>query len=118
VLGLFAPNHMPYAIDKSDAPSLADMLAAALAVLRAKSKPFVLFVEGSRIDHALHDNDAAAAAAEVLAYDDAVKVGLLLLLWLLLLLLLLLLFLLLLLLLLLLQLASHAYSGCCAFCRG
>jgi hypothetical protein len=71
LLGLFAPNHMPYAIDKGEGPTLTDMVNAALAVLKAKGKPFVLFVEGSRIDHALHDNDAAAAAAEVLAYDDA-----------------------------------------------
>jgi alkaline phosphatase len=71
LLGLFAENHMPYAIDKGDGPTLTDMVNTALAVLKAKGKPFVLFVEGSRIDHALHDNDAAAAAAEVLAYDDA-----------------------------------------------
>ena len=71
LLGLFAPNHMPYAIDKGEGPTLTDMVNAALAVLKAKGKPCVLFVEGSRIDHALHDNDAAAAAAEVLAYDDA-----------------------------------------------
>lgn len=71
LLGLFAPNHMPYAIDKGEGPTLTDMVNAALAVLKAKGKPFVLFVEGSRIDHALHDNVAAAAAAEVLAYDDA-----------------------------------------------
>ena len=71
LLGLFAPSHMPYTIDKSEGPTLAGMVKAALAVLKAKGKPFVLFIEGSRIDHALHENDAATAAAEVLAYDDA-----------------------------------------------
>jgi len=71
LLGLFSPQHMPYVIDKQDIPSLADMVKTALAVLKTKGKPFILFVEGSRIDHALHENDAAAAAQEVLAYDDA-----------------------------------------------
>ena len=71
LLGLFSPQHMPYVIDKQDIPSLADMIKTALAVLKTKGKPFILFVEGSRIDHALHENDAAAAAQEVLAYDDA-----------------------------------------------
>jgi alkaline phosphatase len=71
LLGLFAPNHMPFVIDKKGTPTLTDMVKAALAVLKAKGKPFVLFVEGSRIDHAFHNNDAASAAVEVLDYDNA-----------------------------------------------
>jgi hypothetical protein len=34
------------------------------------------FVEGGRIDHAAHRNDAAGMIREVLAFDDAVGVGL------------------------------------------
>jgi alkaline phosphatase len=76
VLGLFADSHMDYELDRDGArePSLADMTARALELLSDDLDGFVLMVEGSRIDHAAHDHDAATHAREVLAYDEAVRV--------------------------------------------
>merc|ERR1719207_120456 len=54
-------------------PSLQEMTRAALDVLVEPGGPGVfLMVEGGRIDHAEHSNDAPTAAMEVLAFDDAV----------------------------------------------
>lgn len=72
LLGVFADSHLSYVIDKGPEPSLAEMTEAALPLLK-NSKGFFLMVEGSRIDHACHDNDAAAAVQEVLAFDAAVR---------------------------------------------
>ena len=47
------------------------MVSAALAHLEATGKAFCLLIEGSRIDHGGHDNDAAASAWDALAYNDA-----------------------------------------------
>lgn len=79
LLGLFAPNDIPYEIDRrfqEDVyPSLDEMAKTALNALQIATqdteKGFFLMVEGSRIDHAGHGNDPAAQVHEVLAYDDA-----------------------------------------------
>lgn len=78
VLGLFAPDHLPYEIDRdtTQIPSLAEMTQLAIELLRQHPKGFFLMVEGSRIDHAGHANDAAAHVRDVLAYDEAVAVAL------------------------------------------
>lgn len=47
------------------------MVTGALAHLEATNKAYCLVVEGSRIDHGGHDNDAAASAWDALAYNDA-----------------------------------------------
>lgn len=80
VLGLFAASHVPYALDRrpndnSDAPSLAEMTEAALALLSKSEKGFFLMVEGGRIDHAAHNNDVAAMLADAMDFDDAVGVA-------------------------------------------
>ncbi|CAK0793310.1 unnamed protein product [Prorocentrum cordatum] len=83
LLGLFAESHLPYELDYDSVgpavPSLRDMTAAALRVLSAGGpaaasggRGLFLLVEGGRIDHAGHANDAPAVAREVLAFDDAV----------------------------------------------
>jgi alkaline phosphatase len=75
VLGLFAMSNLDYTIDKNtEQPTLAQMTAKALGLL-SKNSPngFFLMVEGSRIDHSGHDNDAAAHFREVLAYNDALQ---------------------------------------------
>lgn len=74
-LGLFGMSHLDYTIDRNlEQPTLAQMVAKALRLLENDSpKGFFLMVEGSRIDHAGHDNDAATHYREVLAYDDALK---------------------------------------------
>ncbi len=75
-LALLAPDHLAYEIDRdqTDEPSLAEIARRALALLDAHAGEdgFVLMIEGGRIDHAGHGNDAPAHLRDVLAYDDAV----------------------------------------------
>lgn len=79
LLGLLAPEDLPYEIDRDDSkyPSLEDATKTALQALAKASKDseqgFFVMIEGSRIDHAGHANDAAAQVHEVLAYDAAFK---------------------------------------------
>jgi alkaline phosphatase len=76
VLGLFTPAHMSYEIDRqsSEEPSLSEMTRKALSLLRDSSEEgFFLMIEGSRIDHAGHDNDPAAHLREILEYDRTVS---------------------------------------------
>ncbi|NOT33895.1 MAG: alkaline phosphatase, partial [Candidatus Eisenbacteria bacterium] len=78
VLGLFANSHLDYVLDADPTtrPSLSEMTRVALARLSSDPDGFFLMIEGSRIDHAGHDNDAATAAHEVLEFDDAFHVAL------------------------------------------
>lgn len=82
-LGIFAKGHLPYTLDhqndpalKASIPTLAEMTESALAILEREEKGFLLQVEGARIDHAAHANDAAAILWDQLAFDDAVGVAL------------------------------------------
>lgn len=73
VLGLFASSHIPYALDRGpEVPSLAAMSRAALDRLASAPNGFVLQIEGGRVDHAAHDNDAAGLVFDQLDFDDAV----------------------------------------------
>lgn len=74
VLGLFTDDHMAYEVDRDAAlePSLAEMTAKAIDLLSQDPDGFFLMVEGSRIDHAAHGNDAAGHLHDILAYDRAV----------------------------------------------
>ena len=77
LLGLFSDGHMAYEIDRpSDQPSLAQMTDAAIDVLSDREDGYFLMVEGSRIDHAGHGNDAAAHLHDILAFNDAVETAL------------------------------------------
>lgn len=76
VLALFAGSHMDYEIDRTHQPSLAEMTTKALGLLDDDPDGFFLMVEGSRIDHAGHANDAPAHLHDILAYDAAVAVAL------------------------------------------
>lgn len=78
--GLFAPSHLPFTLDreadatlKTNVPTLAAMTTAALRKL-AREEHFILQVEGGRVDHAAHLNDAAGAFHELIAFDDALAV--------------------------------------------
>lgn len=80
LLGLFNESHLPYMVDyKSDSdlnnriPTLAEMTDAALERLEKNSNGFILQIEGGRVDHAAHDNDAAGLVYDQIAFDDAVK---------------------------------------------
>ena len=79
LLGNFAKSHLPFSIDRAhDAklaaavPSLTEMTQAALGRFLTSDKPFLLQVEGARIDHAAHLNDIGALLGDQLAFDDAV----------------------------------------------
>lgn len=77
LLGLFSDGHMAYEIDRpSSQPSLAQMTDTAIDVLSDNEDGYFLMVEGSRIDHAGHGNDAAAHLHDILAFNDAVKTAL------------------------------------------
>jgi alkaline phosphatase len=77
LLGLFSDGHMAYEIDRPPSqPSLAQMTESAIDVLSDRGNGYFLMVEGSRIDHAGHLNDAAAHLRDILAFNDAVKTAL------------------------------------------
>ncbi len=79
LLGTFTEGHLPYSIDRDhDAalakavPTLAEMTRAALDRFLPGDAPFLLQVEGARIDHAAHGNDIAGLLHDQIAFDDAV----------------------------------------------
>jgi alkaline phosphatase len=78
LLGLFTKSHMSYELDRNatQEPSLAEMTEVAIDILSKNSEGFFLMVEGGRIDHASHANDAATTVADTKAFDDAVVVAL------------------------------------------
>jgi alkaline phosphatase len=83
LLGLFASDHLPYALDHRQdgsllegTPTLAEMTEKALALLARKPNGFFLMVEGARVDHAAHANDGAGILWEQMAFDDAIGVAL------------------------------------------
>lgn len=79
VLGLFSMSHMSYDIDrekdKAGEPSLAEMTAKAIEILQHKGgdEGFILMVEGGRVDHGLHDGNAARALTDAIAFDRAIR---------------------------------------------
>jgi alkaline phosphatase len=77
LLGLFAEGNMSYLYDRlgEDEPELAAMTRAALEVLDHNERGFFLMVEGGRIDHACHNNDATRAIWEAIAFDQAIAEG-------------------------------------------
>lgn len=83
ILGLFAASHLPFSVDRradpavaAAVPTLAAMTRAALALLAPHPAGFLLQIEGGRVDHAAHANDAAAILHDQLAFDDALAVAL------------------------------------------
>ncbi len=79
-LGTFAEGHLPYSIDhaasdslRSAVPTLPEMTERALAHL-GRHDHFLLQIEGGRVDHACHNNDAAAALRDLLVLDEALSV--------------------------------------------
>ncbi len=76
VFGLFAPDHMAYDLDRAGdpggEPTLAEMTEKAIGILTAKGGGYVLLVEGGKIDHGSHANNAARTLSEAKAFDEAV----------------------------------------------
>jgi alkaline phosphatase len=79
LLGLFESDHMQYEADRSGdtagEPSLAQMTRLAIEILRRNSNGYFLLVEGGRIDHGHHDNNAYRALTDGIALADAVAVA-------------------------------------------
>ncbi|KAL6259664.1 hypothetical protein P5V15_009580 [Pogonomyrmex californicus] len=77
LLGLFAYSHMDFNVDRNmndtGDPSLAEMTIKALRILANNPEGYFLFVEGGRIDHAHHYNNAYRALDETLALEEAVE---------------------------------------------
>ena len=82
LLGLMSDYDIPYDVDRvaEEHPSLEEMTITALNALKKATensdKGFFIMIEGSRIDHAGHQNDPAAQVREVLAFDKAFKYAL------------------------------------------
>ncbi len=79
MLGIFSEGHHPFSIDRDhvpaiagQVPTLAEMAQAALDRLQHAADGFFLLIEGARIDHAGHANDAAASIHDQAAFDDAI----------------------------------------------
>lgn len=80
VLGLFSNGYIPLAIDREQkkdlqetVPTLAEMATFAANRLDVLSNDqWFLMVEGARIDHCGHANDAAGSIHEQLAFDEAI----------------------------------------------
>ncbi|HEY3280647.1 MAG TPA: alkaline phosphatase [Armatimonadota bacterium] len=86
LLGLFSASTMTSVVDRTRSqeqgkgaglkePSLVDMTEAALKVLSAKPRGFVLMVEGASIDKQSHGRDPNRAVWEALEFDRAVGVA-------------------------------------------
>nr|CAD7437449.1 unnamed protein product [Timema bartmani] len=78
--GLFAYSHMEFEADRNPGPegdpSLAEMTRTALHVMLKNPRGFFLFIEGGRIDHAHHYNNAYRALDETLALEAALLAAL------------------------------------------
>lgn len=82
LLGLFYDSHLPYTVDhqtidehQQNIPTLAEMTDKALQHLENQNG-FILQVEGGRVDHGAHGNDAAGMLYDQVAFDDAIKIAL------------------------------------------
>ncbi|PVU99767.1 hypothetical protein BB560_005449 [Smittium megazygosporum] len=79
LMGLFGLDDVPYTIDYkiSDVPTLPQMAKKAIDILAEASKDseqgFFMMIEGSRIDHAGHENDAGAHFREIVEYWETIK---------------------------------------------
>ncbi len=75
VLGLFSDSHMPFRVDRKDEPTLPEMSSRALKLVSRDPDGFFLMIEGGRIDHACHMNDAPAMVHELVEFDRVVKMA-------------------------------------------
>ena len=71
-------EHMSYEYDRDPLkePSLSQMTSKAIDALARNTKGYFLVIEGGRIEHALSSGNAKRALAEVIAFDDAVRMAL------------------------------------------
>ena len=80
LLGLFEYSHMEYEYDrkkdKAGEPSLSEMTAKAIDILSRNPKGYFLHVEGGRIDHGHHENNAYRALTDTIEFAKAIDVAL------------------------------------------
>ncbi|CAL7937305.1 unnamed protein product [Xylocopa violacea] len=77
ILGVFAASHLPYhAVKTEETPSLANMTAQAIKLLRKTDNGFLLMVESGKIDIAHHHNYAKMALRELSELEEAILVAL------------------------------------------
>lgn len=77
LVGIFSEGQMSYELDRTEAePHIAEMTRVALERLSRHPDGFVMQVEGGRIDHAAHINDAGAMIHDQMAFDEALGVAL------------------------------------------
>ncbi|OLY79898.1 Repressible alkaline phosphatase [Smittium mucronatum] len=80
IAGMYALDNVPYSIDYpvNNVPSLPEMAKKALSILAEASKDsehgFYVLIEGSRIDHAGHDNDLGTHIREIIEYYETIRV--------------------------------------------
>lgn len=76
ILGLFAEESLPYEAERAmlgqDKPTLTAMTVAAIDALSANPKGYFLMVEGGRIDHGSHANNAYRTLTETIELSKAV----------------------------------------------
>ncbi|CAD5117035.1 DgyrCDS5862 [Dimorphilus gyrociliatus] len=76
LLGLFNPSHMQYEAHRSEdiwkEPSLSEMVEKAIKILKKNPKGYFLLVEGGRIDHGHHDNQAFLSIKDASAFNEAI----------------------------------------------
>lgn len=79
LLGLFNRSHMQYEYDRPNdiagEPSLSQMTAKSIEILKKNKKGFFLMVEGGRIDHAHHAGNAFRALTDTIEFSKAVKMA-------------------------------------------
>ncbi len=69
-----ADDHLDYSLARrAEQPTLSDMALKAIELLSKDPDGFFLMVEGGKIDHALHDNNAKNALADTVAFDEAIQ---------------------------------------------
>lgn len=76
VFAAFTYTHLPYEIERvqnNATPSLAEITKKGIDVLSKYEKGFFFAIEGGRIDHACHANDAPSTIGDTLAFNNAVK---------------------------------------------
>jgi alkaline phosphatase len=75
LLGIFNKDQMEYSADRdtNKEPTLVEMTAKAIEILKKNDKGFFLMVEGGRIDHAHHGGNAYRALTECIEFDNAIR---------------------------------------------
>ena len=79
LLGLFAPDHMGYMLERradSSEPTLSEMTGAAIDKLSGSPAGYFLMIEGGNIDHGHHEGRADIALSETQEFSRAVALAL------------------------------------------